>query len=415
MLIIEIIKKAGVYMKRWKTSTTLMLGLLVGGVIASQANNALADSSSTIADNIQTESKFNNWENSLDAMDIQAYDAETGEDLTDKLDKSKLTDDKLLFNSARKANAVFGYHDKMTDEEATKYTDQLLDNYLTKDGFLKVSNSNVQTYKNNAVIKGYTLVFIRAREGEHTKFYYVPDKDASKYQSFDQIARLDKGDSLLTFIGKPKDDKEFQLFKQITVPLLTQNMQLLYNSGTPKVPDAKSDNFSDNSSSAIDSSSPDRSSAAESSSSSIDSDSASDLPNVNSSEKAQASEAASQAISQLSPATTTASDNSDTQASNVSDDDSDSDLSPATSDDDTSDTNSPSDNAQANRNSTAVNPSASSSSQPAQTASSVANSQNNQTLPQTGNNVKANLIFGISGGIVALTGAYIIANRKNVR
>lgn len=395
-------------MKRWKTSTALMLGLLVGGVIVSQANNVLADSSSTIADNIQAESKFNNWENSLDAMGIQAYNAETGEDLTDKLDKSKLTDNKLLFNSARKANAVFGYHDKMTDEEATKYTDQLLDNYLTKDGFMKVSNSNVQTYKNNAAIKGYTLVFVRAREGEHTKFYYVPDKDASKYQSFDQIARLDKGDSLLTFIGKSKDDSGFQFFKVLTTPLLTQKMQLLYNSGTPKVPDAKSDSFSDSSSSAMDDSTPDSSST-----SSADSNSASDLSNVDSSEKSQASQAASQAILQLSPVMS--SDNSDTQASNASNDDNDSDLSPATSDDDANDANSPSDNAQTNRNSTVANPSANSSSQPAQTASSVANSQNNQTLPQTGDNTKSNLIFAVSGGIVALTGAYVIAKRKDAR
>lgn len=400
-------------MKRWKTSTALMLGLLVGGVIVSQANNVLADSSSTIADNIQAESKFNNWENSLDAMDIQAYDAETGEDLTSKLDKAKLADDKLLFSSARKANAVFGYHDKMTNDEATKYSDQLLDNYLTKDGFMKVSNSNVQTYKNNAVIKGYTLVFVQAKPSEATKFYYVLDKDVNKYQSFDQISKLAKGDPLLTFIGKSKDDSDFQLFKQITIPLLTQDMQLLYDDGTEQVPGAKSDSFSDSSSSATDSSSSDRLSTAESSSSSADSDSASDSPDADSSEKAQASEAASQAISQLSPATIN--DKPDTQASNASNDDSDSDLSPTTSADDTNDADSPSDNVQANDNSSAANPSASSSSQPTQTASSVANSQNNQTLPQTGDNVKSNLVFAISGGIVALTGAYVLAKREDVR
>lgn len=364
-------------------TSALVLGLMVGGVLASQLNNVLADSTSESVDLIST---FNKWNQQEGSAEWIAKDGVTGKDITGQM-KSNGTDSKAFFMGSRAGWKAYGLHDHLTKDEADKASQEVAKDFLTEKGLLKYNNARMAPYQKLAKVKGYTLITtysIRKDDGNVAMvLVYVPDAQAKEYQTYDGLKKLNP--ALCQFVGKGADDKNYQDFRNKVEPALaTRFMNLFDDSALKQFEDSSSSESSSTSSSSSSVQSQSASSSSvSSSSSSVESSSESSTSKkdtVPTPDPKTPSENADQQINDSTPMKQ--STGSDTQTSRVGDNSASSDSSQPVSSGETTN-NGGTNNDSGNAVKPSDNGNASDPNNGNANDGQVNSNPDNQTLPQT--------------------------------
>ena len=218
--------------KKKIVTSALVLGLMVGGVLASHSNNALANSTSESAD---LSSTFNKWNKQEGSAEWIAKDGVSGKDITDQM-KSNGTDSKAFFMGSRDGWKTYGLHDHLTKDEADKASQEVAKDFLTEKGLLKYNNARIVPYQKLAKVKGYTLITtysIKKDDGNVAMvLVYVPDAQAREYQTYDGLKKLDP--ALCQFVGKGADDKNYQDFRNKVEPAFATRFMNLFDDSALK-------------------------------------------------------------------------------------------------------------------------------------------------------------------------------------
>lgn len=212
--------------------SALVLGLMVGGVLASQSNNVLANSTS---ESVDLSSTFNKWNQQEGSAEWIAKDGVTGKDITDQM-KSNGTDSKAFFIGSRDGWKTYGLHDHLTKDEADKASQEVAKDFLTEKGLLKYNNARMAPYQKLAKVKGYTLITtysIKKDDGNVAMvLVYVPDAQAKEYQTYDGLKKLNP--ALCQFVGKGADDKNYQDFRNKVEPAFATRFMNLFDDSALK-------------------------------------------------------------------------------------------------------------------------------------------------------------------------------------
>ena len=405
-------------MKRWQAGATLMLGLMVGGLISNQAGSVMAAQKASSED---VEDQYNKWSDKTESADYTAVDYTTGKKL--QVPDSDF-DNKTLFKNMREAYSQYGFNDHISADDFINDAKKIAEDTKSPSGVEHLMSVEVQAHKQFDNIKGYKLVALGEDKVTGTQtLFYVPTDQAEKYTKYSELIKMVPGMKVQTFSNK--DDEK--TYDDMVTGSMAFVMALLYGIDPNTIPGAKSDDFPNSSSSSSSSES-----SAESSSATSDSSAASSATEKSDMDSTVSDSSASPAEKKADTVTDNLTSNAAPASAGTSDDNSsssesgsDSDLTP-NEDIGSTDSNDPSDgasmassgdnggNSGAAADSNAATPAAGDNGGSSeQTPAQVQNSDNNQTLPQTGSSKTA--LAASMGLIFTLTGAIAVFKRKKAR